>query len=185
MKIFILTFGQSLCRTVPSSLFNGLSFLPLKLRLATASLLSKQPANFFKSVKLQLGLSESVVPTKTRTFVPARRRLRPRGPHSSPRDCPHAGPGARAAALLAASPGAMPPSGRPTRAAAHGWVPARPGEPRQPCRLPARRKWRDFGSTSAEQLRTSRQAALAPWENLRRRHGLKAATWTRAVESAL
>lgn len=67
---------------------------------------------------------------------PARRRLRPRGPHSSPRGRPHAGPGARAAALLAAGPRAMPPGGRPTRDAAHGRVPTRPGEPRRPCRRP-------------------------------------------------
>lgn len=47
-------------------------FHVLKLRLASASLLSQQPApNFSKSVKLQLGLSESPVPTKTRTFVPS------------------------------------------------------------------------------------------------------------------
>ncbi|VFV35061.1 oxidoreductase glyr1 [Lynx pardinus] len=65
---------------------------------------------------------------------PARRRLRPHGPHSSPRGRPHAGPGARAAALLAAGPRAMPPGGRPARSAAHGWVLARPGEPRRPCR---------------------------------------------------
>lgn len=65
---------------------------------------------------------------------PARRRLRPRGPHSSPGGRPHAGPGARAAALLAAGPRAMPPGGWSTRTAAHGRVPTRPGKPRRPCR---------------------------------------------------
>lgn len=83
---------------------------------------------------------------------PARRKLRPRGPHLSPRNRPHAGPGARAAALLAAGPGAMPPGGRPTRAAAHGWVPAGPGEPRWPCRLPAQeeveRLWLHVGRST-------------------------------------
>lgn len=34
----------------------------------------------------------------------------------------------------------MPPDGRPTRAAAHGRVPARPGEPRRPCSLRAQEK---------------------------------------------
>lgn len=31
----------------------------------------------------------------------------------------------------------MPPGGWPARAAAHRWVPAGPGEPHRPCRLPA------------------------------------------------
>lgn len=43
----------------------------MTLRLASAFRLSQPPApNFSESVKLQLGLCESPVPTKTRTFVP-------------------------------------------------------------------------------------------------------------------
>lgn len=50
-----------------------------------------------------------------------------------------------------------------------------------------RRKWRDSGSTSADQLGTSRRAALAPRENLRRGHGLRlgAAPRTQPAKSAL
>lgn len=68
------------------------------------------------------------------SLSPARRRLRPRGPRSSPRGRPHAGPGAQAVALLTAGPRALPPGGRTACAEAHGRVPARPGEPRRPCR---------------------------------------------------
>lgn len=112
---------------------------------------------------------------------PARRRLRPHGPHSSPRGRPHAGPGARAAALLAAGPRAMPPGGRPARSAAHGWVLARPGEPRRPCRragpggsgeTPAPRRSGNSGP---------RRAARAPRENLRGGRGLRSAPPTPAV----
>lgn len=113
---------------------------------------------------------------------PARRRLRPRGPHSSPGGRPHAGPGVRAAAPLAAGPRAMPAGGRPARAAAHGRGPARPGEPRR-----RRRRAGPGGSGEApaprrpgERLGTAGQAAPASRENLRRGRGLRAAPRTPA-----
>lgn len=84
---------------------------------------------------------------------------------------------------LAAGPGAMPPDGRPARSAAHGRVPARPGSVAGRAVCEPRRKWRDAGSTSAEQVGTSGRAARAPRENLRL--GLGAAPRTWLLESAL
>lgn len=117
---------------------------------------------------------------------PARRRLRTHGPRSSPRDRPHAGPGAPTAALLAAGPRAMPPGGRPACAAAHGRVPERPGGPRRPCRLPAQQEV-ERRRLQVQQLGTSGRAALMRWENLRREPGLGmgAAPRTQPLESAL
>ena len=117
---------------------------------------------------------------------PAQRRLRPRGPHSSPRGRPHAGPGARAAALLAAGPRAMPPGGRPARVAAHGRVPARPGgaSPAVPPRRP-KRKRRDAGSTPARQLGASGRAALRPWRTWGADAGSERLPGRRPLESAL
>lgn len=109
-------------------LFQRFKFHRWKRRLASAFLLSQHPApNFSKSVNHNSAYVRVRSQQRHAPLSPARRRLRPRGPRSSPRDRPHAGPGARAAALLAAGPGAMPPDGRATRAAAHGRVPARPG----------------------------------------------------------
>ena len=149
---------------------------------AFAFLLSQQPLP--TSLKVS-NYNKAYVRARSRQrhapLSPARRRLRPHGPHSSPRGRPHAGPGARAAALLAAGPRAMPPGGRPARSAAHGWVLARPGEPRRPCRragpggsgeTPAPRRSGNSGP---------RRAARAPRENLRGGRGLRSAPRTPAV----
>lgn len=110
-SIWNLTFGLSLCCTVPSSPFNGLSFYVNKLRLASALLLSQQPApNFSKSVKL----NAAHVPTKTRTFVPdATQATAPRAAFVPPRpsSCRPGSPGCSAAS-------GRPPSHASRRAAA-------------------------------------------------------------------
>lgn len=120
------------------------------------------------------------------SLSPAQRRLHPHGPHSSPRGRPHAGPGARSAAPLAAGPRAMPPGGRPPCAAAHGQVPARPGgaSPAVPPRRP-KRKRRDAGSTPARQLGTSGRAALRPWRTCGADAGWERLPRRRPLESAL
>lgn len=136
----------------------------LKLRLASAFLLSKQPvSNFPKSVKPQQSLRESPVPTKTRTFVPgATQATAPRAALVPPwpSSCRPGSPGCRAAS-------GRPPSHASRRSAGprHGpWPgPRAPGgaSPAVPTRRP-RRKQRDAGSTSAGQLGTSGRAALRP-----------------------
>ena len=90
------------------------SFNVLQLRLASAFLLSQQPApNFPKSVKLQQGLHESPVPTNTRTFVTgATQATAPRAALVPPRpsSCRPGSPGCGAAS-------GRPPSHASRRAA--------------------------------------------------------------------
>lgn len=123
-----MTFGLSLCCTVPSFPFNGLSFYVMKLRLTSALLLSQQPApNFSRSVKLQHGLRDSPVPTKTRTFVPdTTQATAPRAAFVPPRpsSCRPGSPGCGVAS-------GRPPSHASRRAAALNRGPwPGPGAPR-------------------------------------------------------
>lgn len=125
---------------------------------ASAFLLSQQPApNFSKSVKLQRGGRESPVPTKTRTFVPGATQATAPGAAlvpPRPSSCRPGRPGCGAAS-------GRPPSHASRRAAGPRrgpWLgPRAPGaaSPAVPPPRRPRRKRRDAGSTSVEQLATS------------------------------
>lgn len=149
--------------------------------------MSQQPApNFSKSVKLQLSLRDCPVPTKTRTFVPgATQDKDPRAAFVTPRP----------SSCRPGSPGCGAASGRPPSHASRRATDLRRGPwpgPRAPAGAsPAVPPTGPGGSErrrlQVEQLGTSGRAALVPWENLRRGHGLGVGTAPRTepLESAL
>lgn len=147
------------------------SFSRTETTRASAFLLSQQPApNFSKSVKLQQGVRESPVPTKTRTFVPgATQATAPRAALVPPRpsSCRPGRPGCGAASgrppshasRRAANPHRGPwPGPHAPGGSLAGRAAAPAPEEAERRRLHVGRAARDLG-----------QAAVAPQENLRRR----------------
>lgn len=76
----------------------------------------------------------------------------------------------------------MPPGGRPARAAAHRWVPAGPGEPHRPCRLPAQEEIETLRLHVGRATRNLEAGCTGAPGELEAR--TRARTWSRSPDAA-